>query len=76
MFFTIKMGLDSGAQAELITVLAREKIAYIQTSNGLCLKGSREEVTKAVGTVANSPAPEPVDTNAELPPDVRAFINA
>ncbi len=76
MFHTIKMGLDSGKQAEVISILSREKIAHIQTSGGLCVKATTEELNKALGKTAQGLSVEKVNPSEEVPPDVRAFMES
>ena len=63
---------DGGKQNEIMQTLRSNGIAFIQTSDGLCVKAdlSKPSLEKLVGVGVSA-----VDrSNSELSPDIRIFL--
>lgn len=73
-FATIQFNMGAGTQQpQIIELLKRERRDYIQTSNGLCVKGSPEELKELF--TKNAINDVNVTTIEKNPtPDIQAFI--
>lgn len=70
----IQFGLDSGAQTECMTLLADQKVAVIQTANGLCARASQSEIVALLSGISGLTVRD-IQEQDELTPDVAHFLS-
>ena len=71
---TIKFGLNSGLQNEVLQILKEKKIEVIQTASGLCAKAPVSEVKTILAEKSAGLSIDELTPDEKANPDIAAFI--